>query len=64
MMGEKKMKVMDVARQTGLNRNLITLLYKEEAKRVDLDAIEKLCGLFNCEVGDFLEIVPDEGNDV
>lgn len=64
MMGEKKMKVMDVARQTGLNRNLITLLYKEEAKRVDLDAIEKLCGLFNCEVGDFLEIVPDESNDV
>ena len=45
------MKIADVARETGLNRNTITLLYKETATRVDLDAIEKLCELFECEVG-------------
>lgn len=59
MMGERKMKVMDVVRATGLNRNTVTLLYKEEAQRVDLDAIEKLCRLFNCDVGDMFEIVKD-----
>ncbi|OMH27844.1 helix-turn-helix transcriptional regulator [Motiliproteus sp. MSK22-1] len=42
-MGERKMKVVDVARETGLNRNTVTLLYKEMAQRVDLDAIEKPC---------------------
>lgn len=54
-MGEHKLKIADVARQTGLNRNTITLLYKETAQKVDLDAIDKLCQLFECEVGDLLE---------
>ncbi len=54
-MGERKMKVMDVARETGLHRNTITLLYKETAQRIDLEAIDKLCDLFDCEVGQLLE---------
>lgn len=53
------MKIIDVARETGLHRNTVTLLYKESAKKVDLDAVERLCILFDCEVGDFLEIVRD-----
>ena len=57
LMGEKKLKIVDVARETGLNRNTITLLYKETAQRIDLDAIDKLCELFECEVGDLLEKV-------
>ena len=55
LMGERKMKIMDVARETGLNRNTVTLLYKETAKKVDLDAVDKLCDLFECEVGDLFE---------
>jgi len=54
-MGERKLKIVDVARETGLNRNTVTLLYKETAQRIDLEAIEKLCELFDCEVGDLLE---------
>lgn len=57
LMGEKKLKIVDVARETGLNRNTVTLLYKETAQRIDLDAIDKLCELFECEVGDLLEKV-------
>jgi putative transcriptional regulator len=53
-MGERKLKIDDVARETGLNRNTVTLLYKETAQRIDLEAIDKLCDLFECEVGDLL----------
>ena len=60
LMGERKMKIIDVARETGLNRNTVTLLYKENAQRIDLDAIDKLCNLFGCEVGDLLEYAPEE----
>lgn len=55
LMGERKMKIMDVARETGLNRNTVTLLYKETAQRVDMEAIDKLCDLFDCKVQDLLE---------
>ena len=59
LMGEHKLKIADVARETGLNRNTVTLLYKETATRVDLDAVEKLCKLFNCVVGDLFEFVSE-----
>ena len=56
LMGENKMKIADVARKTGLNRNTVTLLYYETAQRVDLEAIDRLCSLFECEVGDLFEV--------
>lgn len=59
LMGVHKMKIADVARETGLHRNTVTLLYKETATRVELDAIEKLCRLFNCQVSDLFEYMPD-----
>lgn len=50
LMGERKLKIMDVARLTGLNRNTITLLYKETAQRIELDAIDKLCVVYLAEI--------------
>jgi putative transcriptional regulator len=55
-MGEKKMNISDVARESGLNRSTISLLYHEKAARVDLDGLEKLCKIFSCSVGEMLEI--------
>ncbi len=55
LMGERKLKIVDVARETGLNRNTVTLLYKETAQRVEFETIDRLCELFDCEVGDLLE---------
>jgi putative transcriptional regulator len=59
LMGERKLKVIDVARMTGLHRNTITLLYEETAVRVDLETIEKLCEMFDVKVGELFEYVPD-----
>lgn len=57
LMGENKVKVVDVAAATGLHRNTLSLLYKETALRVDLDAIEKLCRYFGVPVGELFELV-------
>ena len=54
MMGEKRLKIADVARATGVNRGTITRLYHENAQRVDFDTLETLCRYFNCEIGDLL----------
>jgi putative transcriptional regulator len=58
MMGERKMKIVDIARETGLHRNTITLLYNETATRVDMETIDRLCSLFDCTVGDLFEFIP------
>lgn len=61
LMGERKMKIVDVAKSTGLHRNTITLLYNETASRVDLDTIDRLCRLFDCKVQDLFEFILDDG---
>ena len=58
LLGEHKKRVADVARATGLHRNTLALLYAEEAARIDLVTIDKLCEYFNCTVADLLEFVP------
>ena len=58
-MGDRKLKISDVIRETGLRRNTVTLLYKETAQKVDLEAIDRLCVLFNCQVGELLEQSPE-----
>lgn len=63
LMGERKLKISDVARETGLHRNTITLLYDETAARVDLVTVEALCKLFRCNVGDLFEHLPDVSDD-
>ncbi|NNM60046.1 MAG: helix-turn-helix transcriptional regulator [Legionellales bacterium] len=55
MMGEHKMRIADVARESRLSRATVTLLYKETAQKVDLQALDKLCELFGCEIGELLE---------
>lgn len=58
LMGEHKLRVADVVRKTGLKRNTVTLLYKGTAQVVDLEALSKLCELFDCSVGELLEYQP------
>ena len=41
--------------EAGLSRAMVTLLYKETAQKVDLDALDKLCKLFDCGIGELLE---------
>lgn len=60
LMGERKLKIADVARAIDVHRNTITLLYDENATRVDLDTLNKLCIFFNCNVDDLLQYLPEE----
>lgn len=58
LLGERRLKISDVARDTGLNRGTLTRLYHETAERVDLDVLDRLCGYLNCTLPDLLEFTP------
>jgi len=60
LMGERKLKIADVSRSTGLHRTTITSLYYERASRIDLDAIDALCRYFECTVAELFEYQPEE----
>ncbi len=56
LMGEKRLSIADVSRDTGINRGVITRLYHETAIRVDLEVIESICDYLECDLGDLLSI--------
>ena len=60
LMGKAKYKIADVASKAKLNRSTVTSLYKETATRIDLEAVDKLCRLFNCQVEDLFEWVDND----
>jgi putative transcriptional regulator len=54
-MVEKRVRIIDVARATGISRNMLAKLYYERAKRVDFADLARLCEYFSCPLGDLLE---------
>jgi putative transcriptional regulator len=54
-MGEKKLKISRVARETGINRGTLTRMYQETLVRVDLDTVDILCEYLGTTVGELFE---------
>ena len=61
LLGEKRLKISDVARDTGINRGTLTRMYHETFVRVDLETINKLCEYLSVTVGELFEYCPAEG---
>ncbi|MGI2040454.1 helix-turn-helix domain-containing protein [Shewanella frigidimarina] len=59
IIGDKKLKVSEVARDTGINKNTLHRLYNETATRIELEMIETLCRYLDVEIGELLEIKED-----
>ncbi len=57
LMGERKLKIADVARDTGINRGTLTRLYYETAERIELEVLDQLCEYFQIDISDLLERV-------
>ena len=57
LMGEKRVRIIDAARATGISRNMLSKLYYDRAQRVDLSDVAKLCEYLNCSVGDLFDTV-------
>ena len=65
LMGTKRYSIEDVHRLTGLSRSTVSSLYNNKATRIDYSTAEKLCTLFQCEVGALLSMQkqPDNRSD-
>ena len=55
---DKEMKKVDLRDQAGLTTNVLAKLGKNE--HVSTQSLEKICRIFECEVGDILEFIPNE----
>ena len=60
LMQERALKTAELARLAHVNRSTVSALTAQRATRVDLDALERICIVLGCGIGDLLQIVPDE----
>ena len=62
-MGERKLKISDVARDTGINRGTLTRMYQETAERLEVEALDTLCKFFGVPIEQLIEFFPDARHD-
>ncbi|MFX4308361.1 MULTISPECIES: helix-turn-helix domain-containing protein [Acinetobacter] len=54
LLAERKMRVADLVKETGINKSTLYKLYNDESVRIDFETIDKICLALNVEVGDLL----------
>ncbi|WP_255418920.1 helix-turn-helix transcriptional regulator [Paraglaciecola sp. MB-3u-78] len=49
--------MLDVVRDTGINRSTANRLYHESTSSIDFETLEKLCDYLESDVGEWLETI-------
>lgn len=60
VLAEKRLRVADVVRATGMSKSTLHKLYNDESSRIDFETIDKLCEFLEVDVGDLFEYKPSE----
>ena len=55
ILAKKRLKVADVARETGLSKSTLTALYYERAKNSSLDTLKKVSSYLGVTLDEFLD---------
>ena len=63
ILGEKRLKMADVVRETGLAKGTVHALYHDKVTKVDYRVLDKLCSFLDCEPGDILVYIKDDKNE-
>ena len=59
LLGERKMKMAELSRITGISKNALSEVYHEKGKQIRYDTLEKICEALGCTVGELIEYQPD-----
>ena len=57
---DKDMKKQDLQKSVGVSWGVITKLSKSET--VSMEVLIKICKYFGCDIGDIMELLPDDPN--
>lgn len=59
LLGERKMTQAELARKTGIRPAAINEMYHEFIERINLEHIDKICGVLGCDISDLLQYEPN-----
>ena len=54
LLAERRMKVSDLVRATGMSKTTLHKLYNGQSTRIDFETLDKICDFLDIDVGDLL----------
>ena len=57
-LGERRIKITELATIAGIAPNTVLALYHEKGKGITWEVLDKICSALNCQPGDLIEYVP------
>lgn len=61
MLAKRKMSVTELSERVGITIANMSILKNGKAKAIKVDTLNKVCKVLECQPGDILEFVEDEG---
>lgn len=61
MLARRKMRSKDLAEQIGITEQNLSLLKSGKVKGIRFETMSAICAALNCQPGDLLEYLPDNG---
>ncbi len=59
LLGERKMKMSELSRKTGISPNTLSDIYNEKVTMIRFDTLKKICAALQCTVGELIEYQPE-----
>ena len=58
-MGDKRLKIAEVAKMTGLSYNAVSNIYYDKTTNIDFETLDKLCYALECNTNDIFKYIHD-----
>jgi transcriptional regulator len=58
-MAEKRMSQKELSDKTGITPTVINKYYHDKILRIPVEHLDKFCEIFNCQISDLMEYIPD-----
>lgn len=59
LMGDKRLKIAEVAKMTGLSYNAVSNIYYDKTTNIDFETLDKLCYALECNTNDIFKYIHD-----
>ena len=60
ILGERRIKMAELVRMTGVSKTTINAVYHDKVSKLDYGVLDRICKALNCTLSDIIEYIPDE----
>ena len=59
LLGERRIKMAELSRMTGVSKTTINAMYHDRVRKIDYGVLERICSALDCGLSDILEYVEE-----